>query len=345
MSPPIVGVSSIFWFEFVVFCGDLPAGGGDESCKSVADSTCFTCHLIDPDAGILALGSQPDLAKKRDMTATIVPYNDQIGNAIRNVLFIFTFGTPLSASAVMELQKGDAHDDLKRLLPKIGYQKSQKMTIVEGKSLSTEETLVGCKFERFNELGEIALGLSVETSKISVVCGEYTRWDAVRSTVGEVLQKLADWLTKHDARISTFTLQYLDEFKVVFEEGARRTLVDLFVVDSPYLVRNFAELEQEFHSHHGFFTKPELQIEGRLLNNVNIGVNCSLDRESSIVQIQTIHRYDADAVLELVDRDEGLSPLLTDAFEYLHQENKRILRALLTDSVKELIKLDSGRTA
>lgn len=279
------------------------------------------------------------------MTATIVPYNDQIGNAIRNVLFIFTFGTPLPVSAVMELSKGAIHDDLKGLLPKIAQQKSQKMTIVEGKSLATEETLVGCKFERFNERGEISLGLSVETSKISIVCGEYTRWDAVRASISEVLHKMSSWLIKHDVMTSAFTLQYLDEFRVYFADTANRTLVDLFALDSPYLVQNFSHLEQEFHSHHGFFKQPEFRIEGRLLNNVNIGVNCSPDRESSIVQIQTIHRYDTSAVLEVVDRDGGLSPLLADAYEYLHQENKQVMRALLTGPVQKLIKLDSGRAA
>lgn len=279
------------------------------------------------------------------MTATIVPYNDQIGNAIRNVLFIFTFGTPLSASAVMELTKGAIHDDLKGLLPKVAQQKSQKMTMVEGKSLATEETLVGCKFERFNERGEIALGLNVEPSKISIVCGEYTRWDAVRTSISEVLHKLSGWLMTHDVRISAFTLQYLDEFRVYFADDANRALIDLFALDSPYLVRNFSHLEQEFHSHHGFFTEPEFKIEGRLLNNVNIAVNCPPDRESSIVQIQTIHRYDTNAVLELVGQDGGLSPLLVEAYEYLHQENKKVMRALLTGPVQQLIKLDSGRAA
>ncbi|MNT74502.1 hypothetical protein D3C72_2133270 [compost metagenome] len=57
-----------------------------------------------------------------------------------------------------------------------------------------------------------------------------------------------------------------------------------------------------------------------------------------------IHRYDAKAVLELVDTDGGLSSLLAGAFEYLHQENKQIIGSLLTEPVKELIKLDSRRT-
>ncbi|MDH0619159.1 TIGR04255 family protein [Pseudomonas fulva] len=278
------------------------------------------------------------------MTATIVPYNDQIGNAIRNVLFIFTFGTPLPVSAVMELSKGSIHDDLKALLPKVAQQKSQKMTIVEGKSLATEEKLVGCKFERFNERGEISLGLSVEPSKISIVCGEYTRWEAVRTSISEVLQKLSAWLITHEVRTSAFTLQYLDEFRVYFAENDKRTLVDLFALDSPYLVRNFSELEHEFHSHHGFFTQPDFGIQGRLLNNVNIGVNCSPDRESSIVQIQTIHRYDASAVLEIVSQDGDLSPLLVGAYEYMHQENKKVMRTLLTEQAQQIIKLDSGRT-
>ncbi|UDU81224.1 TIGR04255 family protein [Pseudomonas sp. HN2-3] len=278
------------------------------------------------------------------MTATIVPYNDQIGNAIRNVLFIFTFGTPLPVSAVMELSKGSIHDDLKALLPKVAQQKSQKMTIVEGKSLATEEKLVGCKFERFNERGEISLGLSVEPSKMSIVCGEYTRWEAVRTSISEVLHKLSAWLITHEVRTSAFTLQYLDEFRVYFADNGNRTLVDLFALDSPYLVRNFCELEHEFHSHHGFFTQPDFGIEGRLLNNVNIGVNCSPDRESSIVQIQTIHRYDASAVLEIVDQEGDLSPLLAGAYEYMHQVNKTVMRKLLTDQAQKIIKLDSGRT-
>lgn len=278
------------------------------------------------------------------MTATIVPYNDEIGNAIRNVLFIFQFATPVSAKSVLDLRKGDIHQRLKEILPKADLQRQQTMVVGEGGAVTTEDAVVGCKFEQYGKRGDIALGLSVLPAQISIVCGEYTRWEAVRTSVEEVLQLISPWLREHEVEVSTFTLQYLDEFKVTFEEGDHMTLVDLFSVDSPFLVRNFADLDQEFHSQHGYFTKPDFNIEGRLLNNINVGVNRSPDGESTIVQIQMIHRYDAKAVLELVDSKGVLSPLLAGAYEYLHQENKRVLRSLLTESAKELIKLDTPRT-
>lgn len=278
------------------------------------------------------------------MTAKIEPYNDAIGNSIRNVLFIFQLASPVPAEAVFELRRGEIHDRLKAKLPKASLHKQQNMVVVEGGSLATEESVTGYKFERFGHRGDISLGLNVLSSQISIVCGEYTRWDAIRDSVEDVLKTLSAWIHQHEIKVNGFTLQYLDEFKVTFEEGGSRTLQDLFNVDSPYLVRNIAALDQEFHSHHGYFKNPEFGIEGRLLNNVNVGANRSIDGDSTTVQLQMIHRYDAKAVLELVDNEGGLSPLLAGAFEYLHQENKQILGSLLTESVKELIKLDSRRT-
>lgn len=286
------------------------------------------------------------MAKKRKMTAKIVPYNDEIGNAIRNVLFIFNFASPVPAEAVFELQKGGVHERLKAMLPKTSFQKQQSMVVSEGgNSFTTQQNVVGCNYEKFSERGNISLGLSVQPNQISVVCGEYTRWEAIRTSVEAVLKACSEWLCKYDVKVGSFALQYLDEFKVTFGPRDERKLLDLLSVDSPYLVRNFADLDQEFHSHHGYFKNPDFEIEGRLLNNVNVGANLSGDGESTIVQIQMIHRYDAKAVLELVNIEGKLSPLLVGGFEYLHQENKQVIGSLLTEPVKEMIKLNSRRIA
>ncbi|MBI6884297.1 hypothetical protein [Pseudomonas putida] len=275
------------------------------------------------------------------MTAKILPYNAATGNAIRNVLFIFQYATPVPAKALEELKDGDLHNALKAKLPKIRFLTHGMKWGRESEADDSE--IQSYIFERFNEKGEIAVGLNVQSDQVSVVCGEYTSWVNARESVYRTIQDLREWLQRYEVKVNTFTLQYLDEFKVVFGKEDAKVLTCLLSSDSSFLARNFVELEQEFHSHHGFFMQPEFQIEGRLLHNVNIGVTRREDE--TVVQIQTIHKYEArKSLLDLFNEDGGFSSLLFQAYEYLHQENKRIVGNILTAPVKEMIRFEAQRT-
>lgn len=277
------------------------------------------------------------------MKAKIVPYNQERGNAIRNVLFVFELVVPVAPHAMADFESvTELHGKLKALLPK--YSELQQVVMNLGpngvaQQFQMPSLMNGCSFERFDNKGDIALGLNIQPGAITISCGDYNRWKSVHDSIVEILNLLAPWLLQNGVRTNNFVLQYVDEFSVSFQGGGDRSLCALFDVNSSYIVRNFENLQQEFHSHHGYFKDPEYKIAGRVLNNINIGVN--FVGAKSVVQIQTAHKYQANAMLDIVDKQGVFSADLDGAFEYLHQENKQIIGELLTEEVKEMISFNS----
>ncbi|WP_025858920.1 TIGR04255 family protein [Pseudomonas sp. CHM02] len=278
------------------------------------------------------------------MKAKIVPYNEKLGHAIRNVLFVFEFAQHVVPQAMLAFKPGtDLHNSLKSLLPKYGEQQQFVVNFSNDNSFVHQgfpqpSLATGVTFEKIKEDGEPALGLNIQGNMLSIVCGDYTRWEEVISKVNSVIEVIASWLREF-AVFASLTLQYLDEFKVSFETGEFAPLTDLFVSGSPYLVPNFENVNRDFHSHHGFFSDPEFAIAGRLLTNVNVNV-VNIGKDIN-VQIQTTHKYLAAAHLTI--GEEGLKGLIGDAYEYLHQENKKIVGSMLTSEVKKAISFDARR--
>lgn len=280
------------------------------------------------------------------MKATIVPYNEERGHAIRNVLFVFEYAQPIEPHVFADFQPGTAlHAQLKTILPKFGEQQQLVVNFPAGGNFFNQSVphpmmMSGVTFEKFKVDGEIALALNIQANSLSIICGEYSRWAQVLAEVSSVLGIISDWLSKH-VKASIFALQYLDEFKVTFEDGVFRPLVDLFDSASPYLTANFVNVAQEFHSHHGFFSDPTFDVPGRLLTNVNVNVTKVANFQN--VQIQATHKYYAQANLDITEEGRELSSLLKGVFEYLHQENKEIIGSMLSSEVKEAISFSSRR--
>ncbi|RMU64165.1 hypothetical protein ALP25_03746 [Pseudomonas syringae pv. syringae] len=278
------------------------------------------------------------------MKAKIVPYNEKLGHAIRNVLFVFEFAQHVAPHAMLAFKPGEElHNALKSLLPKFTEQQQFLVNFSNDNNFVHQgfpqpSQINGVTFEKFKEDGEPALGINVQGNFLSIVCGDYTRWEEVIAKVNSVIEIISSWLREH-AVFANLTLQYLDEFKVSFD-GDFQPLTDLFVTGSPYLIANFENVSHEFHSHHGFFSDPAFSIAGRLLTNVNVNV-VNIGREMN-VQIQTTHKYQAAAHLTI--GEEGLKGLIGDAYEYLHQENKKIVGSMLTDEVKKMISFDARRS-
>jgi uncharacterized protein (TIGR04255 family) len=281
------------------------------------------------------------------MTTKIVPYNEDRGNAIRSVLFIFEFVEPLLPHAMADFEPGGAmHVPLKDKLPKFAPQQQMVMTFAPNMMVGTQQFqipthMTACTFERFDRKGDVALGLNIQPTLFTIACGDYTRWNQVHDQAIEILNILSPWLQQNAIRTNSFTLQYHDEFNVTFGAGSDRSLIDLLSAESPYMARNVVNAHEEFHSHHGYFKQPDCQIPGRLLNNIN--VNANLLGAGTVVQIQCVHKYHAASSISIIDQDGSFSKELGIAFEYLHQENKQIVGALLTEPVKKQIAFDSGR--
>lgn len=283
------------------------------------------------------------------MAATIKPNDEKNGHAISNVLILFEFAAPLPPQAFTDLRAGGAlHDRLKDSLPRVVEQQQMMVKFNVGADhqmsappISQPGTIAGISFDRVKPNGEAAMSVNVQTNALLIVCGEYERWAKVSEEVEKYLDILTPWLLP--ISVSSLLLQYTDIFKVSFGAQPAKPLTDLFNRDSKYLPRGFADLNEAFHSHHGFFTTPQFGLAGKLLTNVNVNVTeIASGFDANIV---TMHKYQLSNMLPFIVDGSEINPTIKPAFQYLHDQNKADFGDLLTEQAKSIIALDSIKSA
>jgi len=167
----------------------------------------------------------------------------------------------------------------------------------------------------------------------------YERWDKVAHEVAHYLEILKPWLA--NVKASSLSLQYTDTFKVTFDDGKVSPLTELFNKDSQYLPSGIDQINDAFHSHHGFFSEPNFGLEGKVLTNINANVN--LTGSVFDVNVITLHKYQLSNALPFVDDENKLNSAIGPAYKYLHDESKAVFGNVITDAVKHLINFDSRK--
>lgn len=285
------------------------------------------------------------------MAATIKPHGGK--HAISNVLFLFEFSAPLPPQAFASLLEGtQLHDQLVEELPRVSKQQQMMLNIPQGPGVEQffgapfpipfagpfgpAGPISGIAFDRVKPNGEPALSVNVQANALLIVCGEYVRWAGLWAEVRKYLSILTPWLG--DTKFSALSLQYTDAFKVSFPRGEAQPLTELFSLGNKYLPPTFASLTDAFHSHHGYFSRPEFGLGGKLLTNVNVNVT----ETASVfdVQITTVHKYQLFEMFDPVV-DGQLNDQMNDVFQYLHDQNKLVVGDMLTDQVKDMISFNT----
>lgn len=283
------------------------------------------------------------------MAAIIKPFDERNGHAINNVLIVFEFASPLSPHAFERLRVGgDLHAALKNELPRFVEQQQMMLNFAvgpgqplpQGFSVPNGMGIGGVSFSRVRPDGEPAISVNIETNALLIICGEYERWAKVAEEVHKYLEILTPWLS--GVRISSAVLQYLDKFRVDFEEQRLLPLDSLFNPGSRYIPPNFLNISDAFHSHHGFFSHPDFKLPGKVLVNVNINVNAAAATYD--VNIATMHKYNLASDIGFVEQEQ-INPVLRETLQYLHDESKSVFGDLLTSQARGLISLDSRQEA
>lgn len=283
------------------------------------------------------------------MAAIIKPFDEKNGHAINNVLIVFEFSAPLHPQAFERLRAGgDLHAALKDELPRFVEQQQMMLNFSvgpgqptpQGVSLPGVMGIGGVSFSRVRPDGEPAISINIETNALLIVCGVYERWAKISEEVQKYLAILTPWLS--GIKTSSIVLQYLDKFKVTYEEQRLFPLDELLNRESIYIPSNFRSIAEAFHSHHGFFDRPKFKLPGKILVNVNLNVNAA--GSSYDVDIATMHKYVLAEGMDLV-AGSSINPVIGETLQYLHDESKTVFGDLLTPHAKTLISLDSRQEA
>jgi uncharacterized protein (TIGR04255 family) len=136
--------------------------------------------------------------------------------------------------------------------------------------------------------------------------------------------------------ISAIGLQYVDEFNVVGDPQSFKPSM-LFANDGERLPRFVLNQTGAWHNHSGWYKDGGSSNE-KILNNVNISVQPRA--EKLVVQVIGAHRIILDRAIATTD---GVSEILKNHFETLHNENKNLLKELLSQDAQESIHLDNAK--
>jgi hypothetical protein len=132
-------------------------------------------------------------------------------------------------------------------------------------------------------------------------------------------------------------LQYKDQFSAT-KPLDNHCLDKLFRTNSPYLPPHTFRNEELWHVNQGWYVPATEPISGKKLNVLNIATRESSN--SSVLVIDHLFRYEMD------DRDLPLfanradGALIEVVMEHLHEQNKSLLRDLLSTQMAQRIRLD-----
>ena len=181
-----------------------------------------------------------------------------------------------------------------------------------------------------------ARSIAVDMRQVVISIADYDRWSKLLEDLQLYLPTLFSSFSARNS-ISTIGLQYVD----AFEWQADRSELDLkaiFKETSPYIVGNAFRTGENWHSHHGLFTTINQPITYRRLDNINISREDQDARH--VLQIVTSHQAQL-ATTPLWRWAESKLPVVLEVLGQLHEQNKQLLRELLTPKVQIMIKLDS----
>ncbi|WP_175422148.1 TIGR04255 family protein [Agrobacterium tumefaciens] len=193
----------------------------------------------------------------------------------------------------------------------------------------------GVSFERVNPDGTLNWRLKIEQNSVFVNCLDYTRWSEIWGRAREYL-KLVVSLTGLEGHVTSGLLQYIDVF-----EWSRPVeefdINELLRVGNEYIPASMADRGHLFHLHQGWYSPDSgsrrlvrVHVDG-VEEVVFSGDTNNPHRVSPIVKIDT---YLQDQLKEFVPTiDMFDSGWIDSSFSDMHNENKKLLGAFLTDEL------------
>ena len=213
----------------------------------------------------------------------IKPFADS--NAIKVVAFAVEFSNNVEAPMINEIVKLYNHDDnFKSSLPLIQPINVTTIQIVNGAETRTE-AVGGVQFLRIKANGEVDMALKLQGNSLSIICQSYTTWEKVSSEVFGYFSKVIPSLKEQS--INAITLEYIDEFNT--DDKTHKWIDELFKKDSKYICAHVFDVDNFWHSHHGYFSNfHDGETDIRVLNTVNISSHSETNNITQEVQYKAV---------------------------------------------------------
>lgn len=266
----------------------------------------------------------------------VVPLSS--GHAVQNVVFICEFASTLSSQDLDAIQAlYNSNNDLKTLLPIQRVHRGATFTInaADGNinPQPADGNPIGLTYVRMTANGQPEWQVSIDSNRVIIVCGSYTRWLPVFQSV---TQFFALFLGAINERIiASAALQYTDWFEVFPGEG-NSIASAIFDPDNDYLNKVVKSALEPWHTHLGWFETR--QDSPRILVNLNINTVPAANLGFWRVSLTHMQKVNFTKQVNLSDFSQVVKPL----FENLHHLNKEMLNQILNDEVCNMISLNNS---
>lgn len=264
----------------------------------------------------------------------VEPCNEK--NAIKVVGFALDFAREIDEGVIKSaISLYNEDKELNEDLTNLQTQDSIRVEINQGAQIQ-RQTLGGVVFEKLSEKGQAEWALQVRRHALSVICTNYTRWDE------NIWPKAKMYLSKilpilEDIQIASTTLEYVDEFIIDKDTTWKE---ELFKKDNKFLPNNIFQVNDFWHSHHGYFSESSCPQVDKTLNTVNIEYIVEKPKKIHKVAIRTQHKsLTKDAYINETFMDD----IFSMSIENNHTANKAILLDLLSDSMLKTINLEGEK--
>ena len=289
--------------------------------------------------------------------AEVRPWNKD-GHAIVDAAFTVDFVSPPTPSTVRELLA--LHSKVRNEYPrkqeltlgKFGISANQSTGEVRS-GVVGETQPGGLIFDSLKANGEVERSIQLSENKLAITRADYEGWDKTWGEARGILVKMLPVLLERGDVIAIH-LRYHDRF--VWDGDPEEFRADLvFRRDSPFLAPNLFEVEDFWHSYHGFFEyldRPYLHqllnvMEAKVITAEIVGEDPS---PRTVAEVRLNHRTfhgveQAGTRPELITSEEELfgrgdEPGLLDAYmNEMHDRNKAVLRRLINDEMCDSINL------
>lgn len=254
-------------------------------------------------------------------------------NAIKVVAFAIDFAHEVGEQYIKDainLYNQDA--DLNKELPHVQPQESIHIDITNGIQ-AQKQTLGAVVFENFSELNEPIWSIIIRRNGIAVTCRSYSRWDTIWPQAKEYLSKMLT-LFVDKVQIGSITLEYVDEFLI--QDISSDWKKDLFNNTTRFLTTNVFDVEDFWHSYHGYFSKSTNDHIVKVLNTINIEYIEEEPKSLHKIIIRTQHRSLTENII--IDA-QFLDTIFSKAIDDSHQANKEIFVNLLSADMQKRITL------
>ena len=255
-------------------------------------------------------------------------------HAVQAVHFVVEWGDPLSSDLVLALAK--LHTKFRSMgYPNMVPQNRVSFKVEVGSNPSSAAThaIAGYLFSQLPQ-EQLSRQISVTAENCTIMFPDYTRWGAVFGSVKEILKVILEEVGAHRP-IRSIGLQYNDAF--TWNDDPDELDLKAVFNNTSVIPPNVFLQRGLWHLHHGYFESFSSPVPHTVLQNINV----DMVEKGALRQLQILGSHKATLKDVMWQPFKKNKDHFLQMFEHLHALNKDMIRALLTEKVRERIKLDA----